>query len=128
MSKFTLEEIASFLIEFERLEKKRPEKGSKHFSRLTRLGDILEGISLTGNQVVELQRYGFSLITEDHIKDSVFYTELKKEHEKLEYKYNQLEERYKTLVKQAEMEFGPQFRLKDLIDRQQKETLEERFL
>jgi len=122
----TLEEIAKLVDEFQRLRKIHPEQGSENFRRIIRVGDILNGISLTGDQIVNLQDYGYSVVTNDHVKGSILYTELQREYDKLEQKYERLEARYHALVRQAESDFRPDFRLKELIDKQQQESLGER--
>jgi len=122
----TLKEIASLLVEFEKLRKSNPDTSSEAFRRLTRVGDVLGEITLRGDQIADLREYGFSLITEEDIRISSSYTELQREYDKLEQKYERLEARYNALVRQAESDFRTQFRLKDLIDKQQKEILEER--
>ena len=122
----SMQEIADLLNEFEKLNKRNPKPGSEEFRRLIRVGDILGGITLKADQIPELQKWIYSLMSDDHIKRSGAYTELKKEYDKLELRYGRLEERYRALVRQIEEKFGREFELKGFMEKQREEINRER--
>ena len=126
-----LKDIASLLVEFDRLKKANPNQDSPEFRRLTRVGDILHEVTLTADQVSDLGEYGYSLITDDHVKSSCSYTELKEEHERLGLRYDGLNNRYKALVREVEKMFHAPitpdvfFGLQKLIEKHTEESIRE---
>ncbi len=124
----TLDYIAELIHEYHELIRKGylPE-GSPEMRRLSRLDYILHQITLTGEQVMEIQGLDPLVLGNNDVKRSADYQELSREHEKLEGKYQGLERRYNELVRRIEELLSPQFGLKEVLDKQRKEEERERY-
>lgn len=123
-SVLTLEEIAELIHEYRKITLGGDLSEEKR-QRLSRLDYILSQITLTGEQIMEMRGFDPLLLGNNDIERSTLYQTLEKEHEKLEERYKRLEERYQRLSDLVKKEFGAQFRLKDLIDKQEEEARKE---
>ena len=117
----TLERIADLIHEYHEIIRKHPLKDSKERERLSRVGYVLKQVTLTGEQLMQMQGFDPLVLGDNDVKRSSYYQELQKEYDRLQTRHEGLEGRYKTLVRKLKESFGPQFELKTLLDEQEEE-------
>ena len=122
MSELNLEEIAQLIHEYHELIRKGDSGTPENRGRLSRVEYLLSQVTLTGEQIMEMQTLDPLLLGNNDVKRSAIYEELKEGYDKLRRKHDGLQDRYSILVRKVEEEFGSQFRLKDLIDEQRKDA------
>ena len=124
--KSNLEEIAELIHEYRELFKKAGLSiDDKNRQRLSRLDHILSEITLTGEEILQMQDFDPLLLGDNDVKRSSIYEELKRDYDKLRGEYNGLELRYNKLVRTIEKLFGSQFELKELLNKQREEAYRE---
>ena len=131
MSELTLNElerVALVMHNYYQLRRTCPDEESDEGKKLSRMEKFLRPLSLTGEQLMQMVTFDPLVLGNNDVRRSVYYTELQEEQEKLQGKYEGLDDRYTTLVRRLEKLFGPQFELKNLLDEQSKEVERERYL
>ena len=125
MSELTLNElerVAFAMHNYYQLRRTCPDEESDEGKKLSQIENFLRPLSLTGEQLMQMVTFDPLVLGNNDVKRSVYYRELQEEMEKLQSKYDGLDNRYTTLVRKIEKLFGAQFELKDLLDKQGEEA------
>ena len=119
-AELSLKHITRLLHEYRQLTKKPSDQ-----NRISKIEWVLGQISLTGEQLMRMGEFDPLELGDNDIERSIAYQELKDKYEKLEERHERLEARYNALVQKVEDAFAPQFKLKDLLDKQTEEIIRE---